>query len=181
MPDRTRTHHARRAAVAAAVLLLHSGIAAACQENADGSVSVDRAYLCVRTGDGAIRWSANKDCRDGEVLVRVDTPTPPASWSGGLTHGATSPDVPTGGAARSTVLMTTKDIPFNAGASCDAVIHGATTRVTGYPRSNFDMSPVLLTVDWADPGAANGVAVTCSYASQPSAVLQASLTVTPVA
>jgi hypothetical protein len=49
------------------VILLLCTVAAACEKNDDGSISVDQAYLCVRTGDGDIRWTANKDCRQGEI------------------------------------------------------------------------------------------------------------------
>jgi hypothetical protein len=163
------------------VALLLSTVAVACQKNEDGSISVDQAYLCVRTGDGNIRWTANKDCRQGEILVRVDNPSGPSTdtWTGQLTPGVQSPKVSSGGAQRSTVLLVAENIQMGGGpvATCQADVHGAAV-VTGYTTASLTGSSQFV-VEWTAPGPQDGVTVTCTNASDPNWVFDVALSVSP--
>ncbi|UDY34826.1 hypothetical protein [Dermatobacter hominis] len=179
MPVRPLPRPVRRAAVALGALLLLGTGAAACQKNADGSISVDQAFLCVRTGDGDIRWTANKDCRDGEILVRVDDGPSGRTWTGQLTPGVQSPAVSSDGAARSIVQLVAENVQIGGGAvaTCDAGVHGGGT-VTGYTGVPITGSNQFV-VEWTSPGPEDGVTVTCTNASDPTWTWEVALSVTP--
>lgn len=179
----TRPLLRRAAAVAVALVAL---VAVGCERNADGSYSVDQAYLCVRTGDGAIRWTANKDCGAGELLIRVDAPqgdTGPkaTSWGDQLAMGATSPAVSADGAARTVVQLTAEETAqMGPNARCDLVVNGATTAVLGEQWTWGIGDVANSTIDWADPTADNSVAVTCAGQSGFTTPIQVSLSLIPV-
>jgi len=183
----TRTRNRRLGIALVATLAL---VAVACEQNADGSFSVEQAYLCVRTDSGDIRWTANKDCTPQEILVRVDEPQAaapadpgpqPRSWDGTLAMGATSPAVSADGAARSFVHLAVAD---DGGGpddypACSPVIQGATTSVYGESATTNRRAPITVTVEWADPSADNSVAVTCTGVRFFTAATQVSLELIP--
>lgn len=171
------------AALVAALAL----VAVACERNADGSFSVDQAYLCVHPGTGELRWTASQTCGPDEILIRVDEPPAhdpgpqPRSWGGQVAMGATSPSVPADGAARSLVQLAAEETAqLGPNARCDLVVDGATTAVLG-ELWTWGISDVAdATIDWADPAADNSVAATCAGQSGFSTPIQVSLSLVPV-